>query len=1679
MFGSALGFFTLRRFWQQQICLLIIAIASSPAPIFAAVTSDELVDALGMQEYLSAPDGHSLSLVSDTTVVLDSVASAAIRDIPGSGQAVELSTGEAGLEDLGNTDFEDDDEPDCTQFSLMLAIPDGKSHAVYSTGFATGETDPVYDDYAEMRYSLDGAPQSTVSLGRAQSEAANCGDGCVKTRSTIDLAGAETLDVEFEICDAGSGDTDSVLIILELAFSSGEFVSADDLAEALLGPDSGIEVESVSLTMTSNGTPVQGIDSVKALPAYHGVYLFTGMAEDGGLGNTDFLQDGLPDCVEFELELAIPHEDPTEIKSLLFTTQFSTSEPLNASGANDHAQLEYWMDDPPPATNVISLGSKVQSAEPVSRPVLRALNVIDSYTVTLQFKMCDAGNGSVDSALFISRLFFSDTIDATAVTKARPDRSKPKTGSYTYSKQLLHVPGRSPFLPFDFTIYYSSIPTRNSTTLDCYMLFGLFPMACIPYYDFYRDWTNTYNWAVTAGEVNQVIVKRGDGVWEYFTKSGAEWIPEFEGNFSRLTCSGASCTYTTVDNIRYTLVGGKLTLIEDDYGNRIAIQHLSSGLRITDTRDKVATITPDGRDWVVTYDGIATVRLHIHLDSEGSANLASVTDPVGQTTTYTYKSGDVQHNLLETITDPDGNRIIKLQYDGDFRVVKEWDANDSVTTTQYVSNFVTRTDREGRQSFKIFDLDDRLIVEQDPAGGIVNYSYDEHHNITEIVDPLGYITSQIYDGWRLQQRVNAHGDGTISTYDECPNKTSKTVSDGVVSYSSSFDYDECDRNLRTVTDPSGHQLSYTYNDDGQVTSSTDRNGNVYEFSYNDEGELESTTDPTGVTTSFEYDGLGRMTETSGPGVYTTRVFDLAGRLQSETDALDRVTSYSYDSHGRVLTETAPDGAVTTFEYRRTGEVSKVIDPLGIEMRYEYNKEGQQTRTIDPLDRSVTYLYDDGGRLVGVNVEDKDGEVINSTDAVYDLAGNNTGITDPLGHVTEFEHDRMKRVTAETDGLGNRVESEYADPRGLLTRFTNARGQRINHSYDDSGRLEALHFVDSAVSLTHVLDPNGNRLSSTLESEGSQARVTGRVFDPLNRITERTDEFGNTISYVYDAAGNLEALTYSDGKTVHYEYDALNRLIAVTDWAGRETRYAYDEAGNLREAVAPDGSTVTYTYDLSGRLTGIEDLAEDGTVIYQSTMVYNEAGLRVSESVAAPLESSVGPDDRQFEFNEANQLTSDGASSYEYDADGNLTEGVIGGTAKSFVYDQLNRLVGAGRDAFRYDADGFRVETTIDRHTTRNVYAPEGPFPRLLEQQDDRGRIIARYVYGVGLVGREIATRKTLEVYHFDSRGSTVGLTDESGRLAAAYAYGPYGMVVASEGPASVAPSLAKGLPRNPFTFLGRWGTIDDGNGLYLAGARYFAPELMRFIQKDPAFAGRFSDPQSLNRYTYVLGNPIQLIDPSGTYFGLDDAFLSLIGAVANMVSTLVSDLISGEWSSYMDYMAAFIGGAVAGATAEYLGPVGSALLSSAVAEGWKGLTKMMAAPYQFALTMTTPDWKSYGIDSAVAIGVGTAMGVASWGFGKVFGGKSAGTSATKSIKSASSKKITQQFGKNAAAVATAKQKTSPGRKFFEEMALASATGFSHGFFIRGDRWGLRDRIPIIAILAVSEDQEPQWDPLSP
>ena len=236
--------------------------------------------------------------------------------------------------------------------------------------------------------------------------------------------------------------------------------------------------------------------------------------------------------------------------------------------------------------------------------------------------------------------------------------------------------------------------------------------------------------------------------------------------------------------------------------------------------------------------------------------------------------------------------------------------------------------------------------------------------------------------------------------------------------------------------------------------------------------------------------------------------------------------------------------------------------------------------------------------------------------------------------------------------------------------------------------------------------------------------------------------------------------------------------------------------------------------------------------------------------------------------------------------------------------------------------------------------------------DDAYNITSYYVYdGMGLVAK--ISGSNVYYYHYDGSGNTIAMTDSSGNMVNKYAYDQFGNLL----------NVVETVP-NPFTFVGRYGVMDDDNGLYYMRARYYDPEVGRFINKDPIrYLG--GDP---NLYCYVGNNSINRVDPGGLIIAQAIGFG--VGAAFGAYSAIISD--QDTWGVIRS---AAVGGA-AGALSTIPIPGINPLLSGVIVGGFSGFLGNIGAQYSnqyFNPCSEGIDWDSAGLSALAGAGGGSSV----------------------------------------------------------------------------------------------------------
>jgi RHS repeat-associated protein len=655
-----------------------------------------------------------------------------------------------------------------------------------------------------------------------------------------------------------------------------------------------------------------------------------------------------------------------------------------------------------------------------------------------------------------------------------------------------------------------------------------------------RSWSFTYG---SAHLLLKMTDPRGSSVTNVFDATGRVTrqsdpmgrTTTYAYSGDNFSTSGGSTTVTdpkgNVETKQY--VNGLLMMLTKGAGTASAATWTYS---YDSTTLGVASLTdPDGHTTRYTYDG--------------SGNVLTKTDPLGRSTSYMYSV----FNEPLTVTDPMGVTTT-CTYDGSGNLLTQ---SLGGRTTTYV------------HADRAHPGDVTSIV--DPEGHTTTFTYDADGDRTSATDPDGHTARATYDviGRKLSS-ASSNGNRITYTYDAFGDMLSTRDPLGHVTFST---YD-ADQNLVLTVDPSGHTTSYTYDTDNEVTS-TRRSNRLTTNTYDADGNVIKTIDADGHTTTSTYDALNRQIST--------------------TDPLEQTTTSSYDPAGNLVTTNDPSGRLTTDVHDADGELTSISysDGKSHNVSYTYDADGRRTSMTDGTG-TTTYAYDEFGELTAST--DGDGATVRYA---YNPDGLTTLITYPNGEDVSQNYDAAGLETSLNDGLGHTSTFSY-DADGNLTKTTLGSSAPVTDSYTynaDDAPISITDASGSSVLQRFTYSRNADSLVSSA-TQTNQPTVT-YSYDALNQLTQ--DAQG---SDAYDPAGNLIKLS----STTSLAYNAGDELTSSSTGKSGATTYSYD-AERQRTATTPStGPASNLTFDQTGNLTRYSHGSTS------ATYAYNGDGLRMAKSV---------------------------------------------------------------------------------------------------------------------------------------------------------------------------------------------------------------------------------------------------------------------------------------------------------------------------------------------------------------------------------------------------------------------------------------------------------------------------------
>lgn len=852
-----------------------------------------------------------------------------------------------------------------------------------------------------------------------------------------------------------------------------------------------------------------------------------------------------------------------------------------------------------------------------------------------------------------------------------------------------------------------------------------------------------------------------------------------------------------------------------------------------------------------------------------------------------------------------------ITYDARGRDTQVLHADGTSVTKLYAPGQVTITDERGKVKINLLDAHGRLSQVQEKNASqtyTTNYTYDAAGALKTVTNQLNHVTTMNYDVGGRKTSMQDPNMGTWSyTYTRAGDLDSQT---DAKNQTLCFQYDALGRSVLKKQ--------------GQTQNCLLTVANLFEWTYDDpavpfsKGRVTKILDKVTNAESriLAYDALGRTTQTrrviDGQNYELTQIYDALNRVKSETFPDSDTITYMYNSAGWLG---SVPGYVNSISYNARAQRTAVVYANGITSGFTYDDTDATpsyrlthrlttfnggTHNVNALTSWVRSWTTSPGSFVslyrgGVCVANGSGTCVGGDSLLesgvggaigylstsggvgtvpvyrstcYLLSGGCSGWGlsldvngSPVGYLATAAPDVPSSSAPFIQSNGLLLQGLSGAPSAYLWTSTPPAANHTAHLYlapgpapdgytsdgttgyidqaANAGTTPLYRFVNSATNhyyysivsdapsgfssdgvLGYIHTIGGSGLTALYRHFNS---TTGDYLLSTSAGSPSGYQFQATLGYIHTGAGSTSV--YQD---LNYTYDNGGNVNTVTDmlWTGSR-EFAYDDLNRLTQATGnfgPSLAEVTHNY------------AYDpiGNVLSKANVLFYYCNHPTQPAAPQNCTGAIHPS--------AVAATSDGRT-YTYDANGNT----LSGAGRSFIWNVENRLqdlsAPGGSVGSVYDHTGTRIKKTASGSTT---YFPFAGY-------EIEGSIVKKYIR----VGNETLAAKIggdIRFYHNDHQGGVNLITDMFAGIVQLDEYDPWGKVSRSEGNAE-----------KTRRFNGK--ELDAESGLYYYGARYYDPDLARFVSPD-TFVQEPANPQNLNRYSYTINNPQKYVDPSGHFFGL-------------------------------------------------------------------------------------------------------------------------------------------------------------------------------------------------------------------
>lgn len=850
-------------------------------------------------------------------------------------------------------------------------------------------------------------------------------------------------------------------------------------------------------------------------------------------------------------------------------------------------------------------------------------------------------------------------------------------------------------------------------------------------------------------------------------------------------------------------------------------------------------------------------------DNDSTPSVSTLSEESNDSDTQTI-TNDKGLTTAEVISDGNKSMVTKYAYDDNYYLSSVTDTNNVTTGYSYdpyngTLNSVTIGDKV--TSFSYTPIGALKEVTRAVSGltdnvSNISASYTYSHD---------RITSVTHNGIKYNFAYNSFGNVKNVDLEVLNNDN---LDYDLISYDYSLDSKQ---NLNSITYANGDVLSYTYDDNGNVTqisfkSSSDESSRLmYKYEYSN-GEISKITD---------YDS-NRVTEYSDNG-YTVKEITYG---EDGSEQYTEIYAYSVDENGAIH-ETIDGSEYTTI--KNDSDFDEDTNETTYSSQTQFNLEGI---TANINSSSVSDYF---GRIKSSELS------LTAADTESDFSHSIENSYTYKDYTASYSDGTEEKSVAATTNLIDTFESEIVDNNGTNEEVSNVFTS--SYEYDSVGRITHVYYSlnNSASELVsyYQYDESGQVVTDV---DFQNDRVTKYAYDSGGNITSKTIYEGED-SFSFNSDTDTLTLADTPTSTINYGYgyagasNAQNELVGFTDLLTSYNGQSINYNGL--------GYPLTYYNAASADENTLLNFEWEGTLLKSATTSdgkqkyiysYNQEGLRTNKEIYSLN------DDGSWKLITAIDYfwSEDILTAFNLTFDITEDQGPFTISLK-VLYDEYQSPIGVSIDTNAQqtasnenistysNSDGINISSSL--LTTDDIW---------WFVKDGQGNVTEMYGEVSGKTLRcsyDSYGNRTIEI-----DGTVVGdLWDQiADNMQGDNAW--LAPILILFGTIATAASLVVILNVDQSTFKGY--IYDNETGLYYCQNRYYSPSWGRFISMDdPAqLTQNMEEPLNANLYAYCHNDPVNNIDPNG----LSTYSLTGVGLQAEMSQNLLS--FSGDVGIEMVYV---------------------------------------------------------------------------------------------------------------------------------------------------------------------------------